>query len=118
MTPATEDLEINQGGSFQLLIGFDDEAGALVDLTGYRAQMRIAATAAQVYVDASSENGMIALARVSLDGEDYNLGIGLPPAQTAKILSSCRYELWLFQADTFAAPVLEGRVRLNRSLLA
>lgn len=108
--PAT-DITINQGSDMRLGFSFEDESGAEIDLTGYRARMQLrhCRLSKTVLDELTTENG-----RLINDGRVIT---ACWSAQTTGKLQFIKavYDLELYQGDNVSR-VISGAVYVSREV--
>ncbi len=100
------DLVCYQGSTFTREITITDNAGSIIDLSGYTAQMqaRPSAGSSTLIVELSTSNS-----RIVIDGVNGKITLTLTPVETAAITTSGVYDLELTAPDTTVTRPLEGR---------
>lgn len=104
MTAVIHNIEIEQGATFVLDITYKDGAGAVINLTGYKAKMQVRDKAGKKLLDATTANGRIV---VSAQG---GILISLTAAETIGIpVCLGEYDLFLENvAGTLTEKVVMG----------
>lgn len=114
MSAADYNIIVEQGATFQLNITWKDEAGVVIDITGYTARMQVRATkaATTVLLAATTENGYI-----TLGGVAGTVAISVPASVTAA-LSFVRavYDLELISSTGIVTRLVQGGVCLSKEV--
>lgn len=104
------DLEIDAGATYTDQVEFRDSAGALVNLTGYTAAMKIRPTAESSTVSLSLTHS----AGIALGGAAGTVTITITPAQTTALDSgNFVYDLKVTSAGGVATRLVEGTVTVS-----
>jgi hypothetical protein len=105
-----KDLEIDAGATFTDQVIFYDSAGALVNLTGYTAAMKIRPTAESDAVSLSLTHS----AGITLGGVAGTVTFTLTAAETTALASgNFVYDLKVTSAGGVATRLIEGNVTVN-----
>lgn len=110
--PAKLDLNILQGATYYKQITWRKGDGTPFDLTGaeIRMQARPADRAEDVYIDASTDNGLIEL----VDAPNGVFALSFPADETGDMaFPSAVYDLEVELSDGTVYRPLEGRVRID-----
>lgn len=109
-TPTYLTLSIYQGQTFNDVLTFEDEAGALIDLTGKTARMQVRESieAATTKLDLTTENGGIALG-----GALGTLTFLVDATDTSALSDTYEVEQWVYDLefidpDTTVTRVIQG----------
>lgn len=104
MLAARYDLTIEQGATFALVMFYQDDAGAAVDLTGYTARMQLRKTdhTGHTELELTTENG-----RIAIDGARGQISLSIAAADTTALVNSGVYDLEIVQGATVQR-ILEG----------
>jgi hypothetical protein len=112
MTAAVYDITIEQGATFKLVLTWKDDAGALMDLTGYTARMQVRPSIADTnppLLNLTTENGAI-----TLGGATGLVTVIAAAALTTAITNKKGvYDLELVDATGFVTRLLQGAVAFN-----
>lgn len=115
MSAGRHDLVIEQGADLIWPLRFEDDAGTLLDLTGFTARMKVRASydATTALLTLTTENGHIT---VFDDSGTHNLELDITNAQSAALTDWGRGFWDLELVDTFGrvARVLQGFAYLSR----
>jgi len=103
-------ITIEQGANFQLTLTWTDAAGALVNLTGYTARMKVKTTygGTQLLSITSSDS-------ITLGGAAGTITINVPAATTAALTAPAEgvYDLELVSGAGVVTRLVEGEVRIT-----
>lgn len=105
---------IEQGATFDITLTCRDEAGTLVNLTGYTARMQIRANkkATTTLLELTTENG-----RIVLGGAAGTLQLILSATVTAAIdWTRGVYDLEVINADGFVQRLWQGDVEVDKEV--
>lgn len=105
-------ITIEQGATFNPVLTWKDQAGALINLTGYSARMQIRPTvddAGIPFVDATDLNGKLVLGGVA-----GTITLNIPATDTAALVfSEAVYDLEVEDASGVVTRLLKGDVYLS-----
>ena len=104
-------LTIEQGTDFDRTITWKDASGAIVDISGYTAQMqaRTRIDSSETFLDLNSAEGALAI-----DGSNGQIHIHIPASDTASITAQQGiYDLKLTSASGQIIRLLEGHITLS-----
>lgn len=113
MSAATYNIIIEQGATFSRVLTYRDSANAVVNLSGYTAQMQVRTSyeAADVAFEFSTTNG-----RISLGGAAGTITLSMSATETAALSAgSYVYDLKLVSGVTVSRP-FEGTVTVKRGV--
>lgn len=105
---------IEQGATFDITLTCRDEAGVLVDLTGYTARMQIRANkkATTTLLELTTEND-----RIVMGGAAGTIQLVLPATVTAAIdWTRGVYDLEIVNADGFVQRLWQGDVEVDKEV--
>lgn len=108
----TYDLMIEQGADFNRVFTWRDDAGALINLTGYTARMKIKTT-----LDGTDIAAFTHAAGITLGGAAGTVTLNIAAAVTAAyIFSTGVYDLELISGGGGVTRFLQGGVILSREV--
>lgn len=110
---------IEQGADFVRTFIWKDSSGNPIDLTGYKAEMKIKLSPAHTehLVWLTSETGIGLPGGIELGGANGSIVIKIDHLDTAKLnFNEAFYDLELTSADGNVIRLLEGRVTLSKEI--
>jgi len=110
MSAGKYNFTIEQGATFDELLIYKDDSGALVDLTGYsaRMQVRVKITDAQTLISLTDTAG------ITLGGATGTIHLFISDIDTAALpITNAVYDLELVDATGVVTRLLEGAVSLS-----
>ena len=108
------DFEISQGTTFRREFVWKDDAGVVIDITGYTAKMQLRKTkeSSVVLHEASTSNSGL-----TITGAQGKVALLITDEQSALFtFSSAYYDLELYSTGGETYRILEGKVRLNKEV--
>jgi hypothetical protein len=114
MLPASYDLTIRQGSTWNQTVIWKDSDGVPVDLTDYTARMQVrpVVQSETIIIELTTENG-----RIELGGSTGEVRLNLSAEVTAQIeLLAGAYDLELESSDGTVTAILQGRARFPREV--
>lgn len=114
MSAAVYDFTIEQGTTFHIRFTWEDSNGNPIDLTQFKARMqaRKSVNSPDVFIDASTENGLITLNEAA--GE---VNIDLPESVTSEFVwPQAVYDIELIALNGVVTRLVQGSITISREV--